>query len=771
MLARFVRAAGLALTVGAAAAIALVVTDRLLALESPSWLLIGAPVMGAIMVAATWAALTPRRPLDVAAEIDRALRLEDRLGSAMALQSRSNDDPFAALAVAEGERVAPEVRVRQATPIVFGGAWWAWPVVLAAAVAGAIFLPAFDLAQRRQQEAQLAKRTAERDLAAADLAEARNAVAPDETEMVDLATPTDLQTLEELERQLAAGEVDPDAARAKAAGALNDAADDLDRAADQDEQSLDALRDQFQGLSETENAPSSPLSKALSEGDYGEAQRLIEEYQRQIEQLEESERRAIADELRQLSESIDQPEESAPAPRAAEESLRDLGVPEETLDRLRDETNPAPIRDALREEGVDEPIAETLADRLAEENRQRQADEQAQRDAQELKDALRDAAEQARDPKAQEPARPSSPDAPSPNGAAPNQQPNQRDKSAPGQQPEQQRQPSTTPREGESPTPTGAPQQQPQNQPGEQTSPQPAQQPEQRPQPGAPESPSGQQDQSPQPTPGEGGEQRQPEPAPTPEQTPGSAPEKPQQGEPTPDQQAPPTGVPNQPTTPSGDPQSQPAQPDASQPPTGQAPGPQESPDGAPQPAPSGAESEGQSPLGSDCDGAGTNEPGLERARRKLEELNNRQQGARERRESAEEARRKAREMLDRMTPEQREQFERWARELAREKPSTAPEMRPDPSEFARDPVDMRPREPAPDRVIAQWFNPDAKPGDPSDVSRRAIDGELQDAARGAERAVEEQAVHRRYSDIIKRYFENARKSAPAPAPSEQGGE
>ncbi len=743
-IARGVRVLGVCLTVGASIGLMLVVLGRLLSLDIASWMLLGAPIAAALVSAIAWAALTPRHLLRAAADVDRALDLDDRLGSAISLQQRADDDPFAALAVAEGERIAPDVRVKDATPIAFGGAWWAWPSVLAVAVAAAIFLPALDLAQRAEEEARQTERIAEREQAVADLAEARQALTPQNTETSDLATPTDLQTLEELERQLTAGDVDPDAARAKAAGALNDAANALEREAAQEARTLDSLQDELNGLDSGEFEGGSPLSKALSAGDFAEAQRLIEEYQQQLHQLSEDERQDLAEQLDQLADSLEQPtspEDSLEAPpEGAEQSLRDLGVPEETIDQLRDETDPESIRDALREEGLDEPVAETLADRLAEENQQRAAEEQAKRDAEELKEALQDAAEQTREPQ------------PAPN------QPSQESPSQTGEEQSQPRE-GEQPKPGDTQSPTGETPQQNQEQGREQ-----GEESQPSSEPGTEESPTGEPQNTPQEQPGESGEGPKQSPQGTPQQTPDpNAPAEESQS-PTPDPNAPPTGTPEQTDQPGTTPDTQPSPTDPSQSPIGEAPTPQQSPDGAPQPSPDPNAPEGQSPSQQEGAGDGDLTPGLERARRKLEELNNRKQGAQENRESAEAARQRAKEMLDRMSPEQREQFERWAKELDREKKTTpAPPPSRDPSEFARDPLDLRPEEPAPDRVIAQWFNPDAQPGESGDVSRRVVDDQLRDAARGAERAVEEQAVHRRYSDIIKKYFDAARKKAPAP--------
>lgn len=748
MLVKLIHAMGPALTAAAVAALLLVGLDKALALGWPAWLLIGAPALLAFAGAMVWSVVRSPSSLVAASIVDHALELDDRLGSALALEREAADDPFAALAIHDGEQIASDVRVRDAAAVEFGGSWWAWPVVLASAIAVAIFVPAIDLADRLGEETRQAELAGAQAEAAREVAEARELVSPDETSVADFATPTELETLDELERQLSAGEADPDEARAKAASALSDAADSLERQAEQDDRALDSLQDQFEGLDDA--APESPLAKALSAGDFERARQLIEEQEQRLEELQNAERMEAAEDLESLADSLDESLNAAgetppDPPSPTTDALRDLGVPEESIEELQQERDRDAIEETLREQGIEEPIAEDLADQLAEEQERRDAEEQAKRDAEQLRDALRDAADDLRSPQDETPQPPAESERDNPRDSQQgNDQSQPGDQSSPGeqQQESQDQQPGeseSTPSSDEQPS-DGAPQQTPT--PGEQT---PGQQPDpnqpqQQPDSSGDETPS----ESPQGAPDQSGEPSQQESPDGSESQPDGAPQSAPQGQtPTPD-------GPQSPTPQEG------AQPsDDSDAPPGAAPNGEQRPDGD---APMGAEpSEGDGP----SSGAGEN--GLERTRKLLDEFERRRQRANENRQSAEDARKKAREMLDRMSPEQREQMERWARELQRERP-TPPPSRPSPSEdFDSRPVDMRPEESAPDRVIAQWFNPDADPSQPGEISRRAVDDRLQDAAKGAEQAVEEQSVHRRYSDIIKRYFENARKAKPAP--------
>ncbi|RMH26809.1 MAG: hypothetical protein D6693_06495 [Planctomycetota bacterium] len=140
-------------------------------------------------------------------------------------------------------------------------------------------------------------------------------------------------------------------------------------------------------------------------------------------------------------------------------------------------------------------------------------------------------------------------------------------------------------------------------------------------------------------------------------------------------------------------------------------------------------------------------------------------------RQRAAEARDRARRMYDNMSPAQRERLNRWASAQARQAGgATAPPAPMGPTRT--DLFDLRPGAGAdPDRVIARWANPNDPGG--GGASTKPIEERIRQAADSAERAIEEQAVHRRYRDAVKRYFERARRAIPAgeqPAPASGSG-
>lgn len=733
--ARFVRALGVGLTVAAGVGTLGVIADRLFALGAPAWLLIAGPSVAAIIVAAVYAAAHRPTLLAVASDVDRALGLKDRLGSGMALADAADGDPFAALAVDDSDHAANSARVRDATPIALDSWWWGWPALLAAAVALAIFMPVLDIAGRAAMSAQQAARTEIARDAASDLAAAREAITSPAAAEADLPD-AEVRTLQELEEQLASGGVDPDRARAEAAGALGDAASRLEQQAESEEDRLDALRDrlaQARAAEGSETGERSALSEALERGDLDRAAEELARLADSLDTMDDAERARRARELRDLAEQAaraaeaDQP--ATNSERSAEDDLRELGVDEQTRDALRDEPDRDAARDALRDAGVDEATAEELADRLTEERRRRETEEQASEDARRLSDALEQAADEVAPEPAPEPgeARERSPDKPDPN-------------TQDGTKPDQNKQAGDT--EREQPSPDKSEPQQGDSKPSEATPKDPKQdetKQDERKQgdPGQADPNKGQQEQ---------GEQKQGEPGRTgdnqPKPTPGGREPQPA-GEPKPT----PTKSPDQPAQPGerGTPEPGSGEPSDQQP--GARPG-----------AEPGQPGESEAP--------GVGEPdaeGVERARRLIDEMRERAKQAGENRERAEEARRRAKEMHDRLSPAERERLARWAEALSNERPGADRPSQAAGDGFVRDPMGLRSPGADADRVIAEWANPEA--GEPTGgVSRRPLDERMQEAAEGAERAIEEQRVHRRYNEIVRRYFERARREPERPA-------
>lgn len=76
-------------------------------------------------------------------------------------------------------------------------------------------------------------------------------------------------------------------------------------------------------------------------------------------------------------------------------------------------------------------------------------------------------------------------------------------------------------------------------------------------------------------------------------------------------------------------------------------------------------------------------------------------------------------------------------------------------------PLDVRQNLPTAERVVAKWFNPNAGGGG---VSREAASEDLRQATAGAEKAIEQQVVPGRHSDLIRRVFRRYAERTQTPA-------
>jgi hypothetical protein len=165
---------------------------------------------------------------------------------------------------------------------------------------------------------------------------------------------------------------------------------------------------------------------------------------------------------------------------------------------------------------------------------------------------------------------------------------------------------------------------------------------------------------------------------------------------------------------------------------------------------------------------------GMERIARELQKAARQGRQPELTREQAERAREMARKLSERMTPEQRDELQRLAREMQNPLPGEGggpgskparPRMasRPaDPRAAATEPVDARraPQEKPSERVIAEWYSD--KPIQRDGTAPAPTPAEaMREAAASADRAVEKQEVPARYSDMVRRVFKRYSDQAP----------
>ncbi len=407
--AEFIRYSGRALALAACVAVALAVASRLLGWPVGWEVVLGVPAGLALAGAGVAAWLKRPSTLVAASRLDRANRLHDRVGTSLALRERAGEDPFNAWAVQEGEKAIGLAKAKKAAPIRFDRAWLVWPAVGTAAVLAFMLVPTLSFETTDPEATQIAE---VRQQASDEIASLRERLERRSTE--DPASFIDTraeETLARLEEQLRAGEIDPDEARRRAAEALQRAADRARR----DAQKRDAARDRLAekmaraAAGEGEEGERSEFAERLSRGDFQGAQRELE---RALSgDVSDEERQQMARELAEMADRLDQmaAEEEERRDRSVEESLRRSGIDEQTIESLRNETDPDEIARELEREGMDSADARRMAERMAEENLERQAEEQAKQEAKETAEQAREASEQLQrdtrrpDPRRQEP--------------------------------------------------------------------------------------------------------------------------------------------------------------------------------------------------------------------------------------------------------------------------------------------------------------------------------------------------------------------------------
>ncbi len=388
--------AGAGLVIGSLACLCLLAADRLWGL--PVWIGAYALLPGgcALLAAASSFGAVPRR-LATAVQLDRALDLKDRLGTAeAAAQGRVRGD-FANLARHRGEQLAARLDVRAAAPIRIRSLWRGG--ALAAILgAGAVFLPHRAAAEpdplpqaAHAQRTRLAE-TIER--AAADLAE-------------DGASPesiTDVEALEKLAAQLAGGgETRLEETRDLSAARLEEAAKRLADQADRQLQAADEATRRFAGI-EAPPVPGAPpqaeqFMEALREGNLQDAAGQFDRLMEAIETLPPESREALAEQLSRMGEALrDEPTpETGEAGDAMAEALEDLGVEEEAIDDLLREEDPAEVERRLQESAADPQTIEEITRDLEDLRRREEIDREVNDQEQRMAEALQEAARRARE--------------------------------------------------------------------------------------------------------------------------------------------------------------------------------------------------------------------------------------------------------------------------------------------------------------------------------------------------------------------------------------
>jgi len=789
--------AGWGLVLGSAAGLVLVLATRMGWLVSapaspeasgsvPWWGLLAACVGIGLVIGGGLGLLRRRSLLEAAQMADAVSGLRDRLSNAVSFSMRPDVSASEQLAIADGERSTERVDVRRVAPVRFGAAWVVGPLVVASAVATGLWVPVRQsgpVTPVSQREATGEQRAAAAEMIASAAAEARDTISGP---VGARASTEELERMEQIERELLDGNRSPAEALAESSQQLESIADRVER-----EAAAEALADQAtrEAMADAIDAADddSALAKALADGDLEAARDAASELFDRLDQLSPEERQRLAAELDRLAEQSaraprdtaqidsDASEPSSPAsdPRL-DELLREQGL-EDMADIARSQDANA-IRERLEQEGLEPEAARRLAEQIARENQERAAQESANEARDELADAAREAAEELREPPKPKP-QDGNPQSNDPENTTPPEQGQQeredeakREQTDSGERPggessEQGEQGDGQPRTGED---------------GKSGEAQKGRESDQS-QEGSDGQNQSQGDSTSQTEKQQDGQEQSKQQG----ERQGEGEQTGQQGEQQGNQQG------NQQGDRQGEqqgPGEQPGQrPGGSEAdPAGSEKGVQERPggeggEGDPQAA-EGEPGEQGPERTTDGQGEAPDPRGVERLRKQLERMAERGESAQEKQRSAEKLREQAERMLDGASPEQREQLEELAREMARQNqrdgdgepgggagtgPRRAEGAQPTPSgNWETEDVDARGEvSGAPEndgRVIAEWFGKDGEQaaGAGSAGSGTGAGSVVDEAAKGAERAVERRAVPRERRELIRRVFERYRQRA-----------
>ena len=356
LLAAWIRYAVVLLTVAAAAAVLARGAQKLFPTLAIDWSL-ALPVAGGAAVLLALVIAWVRRPdeLGVARVVDERAGLRETLSTALAVHADTG--AWSRAVVDDAGRKAGRVVVRDAAPIEAPGNSW-WPVAACAALLAVWWLPAYDVAgllgdrearederrqvrevagiaeeTRREIEAMLAE--AGLDLEDADDAESEN---PFDPERLDQLTP------EEMRR-----------AAMKELTNLSDQLEEQLRSAEQ--MTFDAIEDAMRRMEQPGPGPLTEMSRAMSRGDFAEANRMLQEAMAQIQSgsMSEDDKEAMQEQLEALAETL---RELAENRERLEEQLQSAGMSASDASRMA--ADPEALEQALKEMGLNQSQIDAL---------------------------------------------------------------------------------------------------------------------------------------------------------------------------------------------------------------------------------------------------------------------------------------------------------------------------------------------------------------------------------------------------------------------------
>lgn len=419
---RMIHAAGVGIVIGLAMAIVLLLLQRTV-LGGADWPWHYYTVIAAagLIGSAIWPILRLPDLEHIALQLDRALRLQDRIATAHALTGSAAQDvalrtgprydsAFAEMVQRDADRVACIIDVRNVVPIRITGIWGAAVIAALTFTACFLFVPSIARGQDsmltpQQQQAIAQQQLEQMEIQREQLLQNINDAIKEIPDDAPVDARQQLEALNRLAQQLQAepgSEEELQQLRDESAALMNQLSQQLADQAQRDQMAAQQLAERFSKL----QSPQTPMSaeeftEALKRGDFGSAADSLQQLLQQREQLTPQQRRELAEHLQSLSQQLDQAgqgDQDEIQQRAAvlEQALRDQGLDEQAIEQLLQSLprSEEELAQQLLDEQVDEELARQLARELHRLQQQQVVQEQLQRDSDAVNQALSDAAHQ-----------------------------------------------------------------------------------------------------------------------------------------------------------------------------------------------------------------------------------------------------------------------------------------------------------------------------------------------------------------------------------------
>ncbi len=311
----------------------------------------GVAVVGALI----WAMVRKPNEDEVAREIDDRAGLRESISTAMCVNQ--NKDSWSQAIVTDASAQAKRVVIKDALPIE-NPKHWPMPIAAALAIVAIWWVPATDITGLLAKKEQAQAQQAQIEEVKATVNDTRKLM-----EEIQAKTGIDLETIgDETAKELTPDEiafVDPEEIARSAIKELTNLSDKLDeKRNNEDGATFDAIKDMTRQLNTPKPGPASEMARAMARGDFGEAQKKLEEMAKALEDgsMSEEQKKQASEGLEAMKKQL---EKLAQNRADLEEQLKASGLSEQQAKQLA--TDPEALKKALQDAGLTEEQAQQLS--------------------------------------------------------------------------------------------------------------------------------------------------------------------------------------------------------------------------------------------------------------------------------------------------------------------------------------------------------------------------------------------------------------------------